>query len=282
MLLSEAFEAYRTGFVVYAQSHKTEEQLIYAKNALVKFTGDIELGDLSIDLVRQWLYHLSQKGLSSSTIKGYGEKLKLVLRYHPGYLDPKLIMLPKRDVKTPDWLTPKQVATIIELVGRPRRGSTVCEKLKLQAIIATLYATGLRVDELCRISILDIDDNTISIVGKGKKSRLVFLDDRALYFISLYLKTRTDHNPALFVTRTGQRVTPARIRSCFRDASRLTGINFHPHTLRHSYATNLLDNNCHIYTLSRLMGHSDISTTSIYLHIKDPELQEAHKRYHSV
>ena len=247
--------------------------------------GDIDMQILDIDKVRAWLYHLSQKGLSPSTIKGYGEKLKLVLKYHnnPDWLDPTKIILPKRNVRTPDWLSQKDVERLINLASsKKRRGCSKEDKKRLQAIISVLYSTGLRVNELCNVDINDIDNDTISVIGKNKKPRLVFLDKRALYLISEYLKLRKDHNSALFIGRSGTRLTPSQIQEMFRALSKFSGIDVHPHTLRHSFATNLLENNCHIYTLQRLMGHSDISTTSIYLHIKDPELKEAYTKYHTV
>ena len=281
MRISEAFEAYRTGFVVYAQSHKTEEQLLCSRNSLIKYLGDKQMEDVTIDNIRAWLYHLHQRGLSPTTIKGYGEKLKLVLKYHNKFLDPKLIVLPKRINKTPDWLKREEVEEIIECLSVKRKGVSLEDRLRILAVISTLYSTGLRVSELCRVDIKDIDNDTISTIGKNSKPRLVFLDKRSIYLINEYLKVRNDNTTALFTGRTGKRLNPMRIRDMFRKASKTTGIDFHPHTLRHSFATNLLDNKCHIYTLQRLMGHSNIATTSIYLHIKDPELQEAHKKYHT-
>lgn len=276
MKVSFAFDSYCRDVIVFGnQSRKTEENHNIVKKNLVTFTNDIEIEDLTFSTVRDWKIALD-KHRSPETVRNYIIKLRVVLAYlqKQGYdvLDPDTIPVPKRTDKVPDFVTKEDVARLIECTG----------KIRNKAIISLLYASGIRVSELCSLDIDSIRDNRFTIVGKGGKARLCFIDARTASLLKKYVRTRKDNHSALFVSNKG-RITPGTVQEIFKYARKKTGLpNVHPHTMRHSFATNLLQGGIHIYSLSRLMGHASISTTQTYLHVTDIDLEKAYSRHHTI
>jgi site-specific recombinase XerD len=158
-----------------------------------------------------------------------------------------------------------------------------------------LFSTGLRVSELCGLDRDEIDTGggELSVRGKGGKVRLVFLSDEAKATVSEYLDKRVDADEALFIRipKSGQfnkdsdlRLTPRSIQRTVRHYATLAGIvgkQVSPHTLRHSYATDLLRNGADIRSVQAMLGHSSVTTTQIYTHVTDKGLREVHQRFHN-
>jgi integrase/recombinase XerD len=279
VLITDAFELYRKEVILFTgQSRKTEEHHRVAMLSFLKITGNIPIKDVTFEEVRRWKERMDSENKSVQTIRGYLIKLRVVLAHclKNGIetLNPDLIPLPKRITRPPHWVSPAEVQTLID--------ST--KKLRNKAIIALLYASGIRVSELCRLNRDDIRNKKFTVLGKGEKYRLAFIDDRADALIRKYLKTRKDSNPALFIQRvTGKRIHKSGVEEIFRRACKNSGLcSVTPHTLRHSFATNLLENGMAIHSLSRLMGHSNIATTSIYLHVTYPQLEQEYNKHHTV
>ncbi|MDF2577502.1 MAG: Tyrosine recombinase XerC [Chlamydiales bacterium] len=196
------------------------------------------------------------------------------------YLDsPKLWQLIP-DVLTQDELDDlfKQPDTTQALGARDR------------AILEVLYATGIRVSELCSLGIYDVDDHYIKVMGKGKKERLVPIGKHAIQSIDHYLGQFRDQytasleekNPPLFVSRTGKRVDRISIWEMVKEYSKQAGItkNISPHTFRHTFATHLLDNGADLRIIQELLGHSSIATTDRYTHVSHAKLQSAFQKSH--
>lgn len=158
-----------------------------------------------------------------------------------------------------------------------------------RAILELLFSTGLRVSELTGLDIANINlkSGEFSVRGKGGKIRLVFLSDSAKNAIICYLKKRTDLSPALFVSfgKNGdyQRLTPRSVQRIVKKYATMAGIvkNITPHTLRHSFATDLLRNGADIKSVQAMLGHSSITTTQVYTHVTDRHLKDIHHRFHS-
>lgn len=290
MKISEAFERYRSDQIVFANlSSKTEEHYVYTcKSLLTYLSHDLPLSDLTFELIRKWKLSLERKGLSPRTVRGYILNFRVVLKYMQrlGYecLDPHLIITPKRIDRPPNYLTAQEVAGLLTIIQATPKVSRR-NKVRNAAIVSLLYGSGLRIAELCSLNREDVKDNSFSVFGKGQKTRPCFLDERTRQLLDEYLTLRGDANSALFVDGTSaSRLKVGTIQALFRRLTKRGGFKkpVHAHTLRHSYATNLLKNGCHIYTLSRLMGHTSIATTQIYLHHHDAELAEAHQRFHTV
>lgn len=172
---------------------------------------------------------------------------------------------------------------LISLLNAPKSdfNSKNPEKYRDIAIIELLFSTGLRVSELCSLtSDLDISQKEISVRGKGNKVRVVFLADDAISAIKQYKSTFLDGkkivNDKLFP------VTPRTVERIIKKYSIMAGISkkITPHILRHSFATNLLQNGADIRSVQAMLGHSNISTTQIYTHVTDSHLKGIHKNFH--
>jgi integrase/recombinase XerD len=292
LLISEAFEVYRLEYIVFRnQSAKTEEMSVGAMNALISFVGDIPITDLTFDVVRKWKTHL-EKTRGQNTVRGYIIKLRVVLKHlilrgHEGILNPEIVGVPKRLRTVIDYLTPEEVNTLIDAVFKPGEGYTKINRYRNRALISFLYASGVRNSELCQLnrSSLHFEDNTFTVVGKGNKPRLCFFDDRAKKHIEEYLELREDEHPALFLSElTGGRISNGTVQMIFRNAHKKAGINkpIHPHTMRHSFATNMLKNNTNIVHVRNFLGHESVQTTEMYMHIVDEDLREVYKTKHTI
>lgn len=279
VLLSEAFRNYRRDIIVYRnQARKTEENHNITAKVFINFVGDIEVSQLTFEHIRSFAEHLRKLGRSENTIRGYIIKIRNVI----GYLNllgietikKDLIVVPKRVETTPTVLDASLVEKLIKSTSMTRN----------KAIVALLYSSGIRVSELCALNIADVRGDTFTVNGKGNKLRPCFLDKRAKYWIECYLAERKDNNEALFLTQTGERMTCGRVQEIFKYMRKAAKIKqpIHPHTMRHTYAVNLLKNGCHLFTLSKLMGHASVQTTQAYLQLEDPELKEAYKKYHTI
>lgn len=290
LTLSEAFEIYRRDYIVYRnQSPKTEEMHLLALKSLVSFLGDVPLPLLSFQNVRDWKEYL-EKSKGKNTVRGYILKLRVVLAFMQknGYkvLDPDVIGVPKRQSLQIDFITEDEVTQLIEASFEPRMGYAKISRYKNRAVISLLYASGIRVSELCRINRSDLQrDNSFTVVGKGDKIRLCFLDERTRRYISDYLELRTDNDPSLFLSdQTGKRITVGTVQEIFRVARVRAGFTrpIHPHTMRHSYATNLLRNNTNLLYVSKFLGHSSVQTTEMYTHVVDEDLRREYLSNHTV
>ena len=166
------------------------------------------------------------------------------------------------------------------------------KSLRDKAMIELLFSAGLRVSELSSLDIDNINLKTqeFSIIGKGTKMRVVFISDSAKIALEEYLKKRIDIDPALFI-RTNKigfqkeddlRLTPRSIQRIVKHYAKKAGIikDVHPHTFRHSFATDLLSNGADIRSVQAMLGHSSITTTQVYTHVTNQHLKEIHKKFH--
>lgn len=165
------------------------------------------------------------------------------------------------------------------------------KSLRDKAILETLFATGLRVSELCKLNrdSVNLERGEFSVKGKGGKIRLVFLSEDAKEAIKKYLSKRTDIEEPLFVTFKKSkkyevlgRMTPRSVQRMINFYSKKAGIvrKVTPHTLRHLFATDLLQNGADLRSVQMLLGHSNISTTQVYTHLTDKELKEIYQAFH--
>ncbi|MCB1135379.1 MAG: tyrosine-type recombinase/integrase, partial [Chlamydiia bacterium] len=156
-----------------------------------------------------------------------------------------------------------------------------------RAILELLYASGLRVSELCSLKINDVDDDALKVMGKGSKERIVPLGRKALEAIDFYLlhyRERWDSKKQrrLFLTRTGKDLDRISVWKMVKRYAREAGIqkSISPHTLRHSFATHLLDNGADLRVIQEMLGHATITSTDRYTHVSQTQVQEAFHRFH--
>ena len=206
-------------------------------------------------------------------------------------LDPSLIDLPRAAKKQVTFLHFEEIERLLAEIPLGTESG-----LRDRAIIELLFSGGLRVSELCSLNrdSINLERREFMVRGKGKKDRPIFIDKSTAECIEDYLNMRTDTLPALFLNNSAnqqipstsgdfRRLTPRSIERIVQKYTRLAGITKHvtPHTMRHSFATDLLMNGADIRSVQSLLGHANISTTQIYTHITDPRLKEVHEKFHS-
>lgn len=278
MLLSEAFRSYTQDVIVFAnQSPKTEENHLVCLRALLLYFGDIQIESLTFPMIRSWKIQL-EKSRSPSTVRNYVIRLRVVLAYmeKQGYNVTRAdtIPVPKRVDHVPSHISKQEVAQLIQGAVR----------LRSKCIISLLYASGVRVTELCNLNISDIHNRSFTVVGKGGYARLCFIDDRTQKLLDKYLATRTDNNPALFLSQTGVRLSATNVQLVVRLAASRAGLSksITPHTLRHTFATELLRSNTNMRYVQALLGHRSLQTTQMYTHIVDRDLESIYRTKHKI
>ena len=283
------------------RSSRTAENYGHYLERLVEFAGDIEVDKITMELIRKYRLWLNRyendngETLSTTTqayhliaLRGF---LTYLVRRDIASLSPEKIDLPKTVRKQVTFLTYDEVMRLLEII--PDGGSQT--ELRDRAIIELLFSSGLRVSELTELNRDHINTKRREFVvrGKGQKDRPIFISPRAAESIETYLSARSDDLPALFLnnSRNNQsgtsgnyrRLSPRSIQRLVANYARLAGITKRvtPHTMRHSYATNLLMNGADIRSVQAMLGHSDISTTQVYTHVTDQHLKEVYDKFQS-
>lgn len=155
-----------------------------------------------------------------------------------------------------------------------------------RAILELLYATGIRVSELCALRLIDLSDPFVKVKGKGKKERLVPVGKKAIEAVDHYLLhfrgEAKEENSPLFISSRGKRIDRITVYNRVKTYARLAGIakSISPHTLRHSFATHLLENGADLRLIQDMLGHADIGTTDRYTHVTDSRLKAAFNAFH--
>lgn len=212
--------------------------------------------------------------------------LKYMMKRDVSSLSPEKIELAKVSERSLDLLTAEELQRLLSAPD----GADL-KSLRDKAILYLLFSTGLRVSELCSLNRdLDIRKDEFSIRGKGEKVRVVFLTDDAKVMVKKYVDARKDMDDALFVqfgknglARDTTRLTSRSIERILKYYAIKAGISrkVTPHVIRHSFATDLLQNGADLRSVQMLLGHANIATTQIYTHVTDKHLKEVHKKFHS-
>lgn len=212
--------------------------------------------------------------------------LKYLVKQGVSSLSPDQIELAKTGQRDLDLITSNELERLMKAPG----GSDL-PSLRDRAILELLFSTGLRVSELCNLDTdsIDMSSEEFSVRGKGDKVRVVFLSDTAKQILRTYLKARKDMDEALFVQfgKRGRedgsmRLTPRSVERIVKHYAIKAGITkkVTPHVIRHSFATDLLQNGADLRSVQALLGHSHITTTQIYTHVTDKELRNIHQKFH--
>lgn len=283
------------------RSQKTSENYHLYLNRLVEFADDIEVKNIDTELVRKWRLWLNRyrndNGDSLSTITqayhliALRSFLSYLAKRDIASLSPAKIELPKTQRKQVTFLNPEELSRILEQIH-----TTDESGLRDRALVALLFSSGLRVSELSGLNRDHINTKRreFMVRGKGQKDRPVFIGEATSQYIQDYLATRKDSLPPLFISyrdRTPlhldtsgnfRRLTPRSIQRIIKKYSLKAGITkkVSPHTMRHSFATDLLMNGADLRSVQSMLGHSNISTTQMYTHVTDQHLKEVHERYH--
>ena len=253
-----------------------------------RFLGESSLGDVNYLSIRRFLAYLKGKEFLKSTVSRKLACLKSFFKYltreHLVSANPASgIATPKRERRLPSFLETKEVEHLIETT----KGDS-WEMKRDRAILETLYSSGIRVSELVGLNWEDVDllSGLLKVRGKGKKERIVPLGSCASDAIKEYMDARVtdseDGSLPLFLNRSKTRLTDRSVRriilKCAKRAALKKGIS--PHTLRHTFATHLLDRGADLRSVQELLGHAHLSTTQIYTHVSAKRLREAYDQAH--
>jgi site-specific recombinase XerD len=299
------FERAKTDFLEYLEIEQNRSQKTIANydhylSRLSDFAGDIKVSDIDDELIRKWRLWLNRLGTNTSDELG-----KLTLNYHLIALRSFLKFCAKRN-------TPAMSADKIELARTKRKQVTFLNEdelarmfaqadtttvggLRDRAILELLFSSGLRVSELVGLDRdhVNLKRREFMVRGKGQKDRPIFISPEAANWIQQYLDKRDDNTRPLFIRYSGtkqvdrsgnfHRLTARSVQRLVANYALLAGITKHvsPHTLRHSFATDLLMNGADLRSVQAMLGHSNISTTQIYTHVTDPHLKKVHEQFHN-
>lgn len=182
----------------------------------------------------------------------------------------------------PEVLTSDEVEALLRAPD-----SSMMEGARDKAILEVLYASGLRVSELCSLDIYSIDERSLKVMGKGSKERVVPIGEMAIAAVDDYLirfrsEFESEKERALFLTKNGRRIDRIFVWKMIKKYAKGAGIekNISPHTMRHSFATHLLDNGADLRIIQEMLGHASISSTDRYTHVSRSHLQEAFNAFH--
>ena len=280
--------------------HYLERFVMLAQEILQK--DEIKPSDIDKELVRKYRLLLNRYGSENGTedlkiitqtyhliaLRGF---LKYLARRDIKSLDPSLVDLPHIIRKQVTFLHFGEVEDMLEQIDLSTESG-----LRDRAIIELLYSSGLRVSELVGLNrdSINLERREFMVRGKGSKDRPIFVSKSAADRLQDYLDARTDSLPALFLNNSRntqavdtsgnyRRMTARSVERIVEKYARLAGITKHvsPHTLRHSFATDLLMNGADLRSVQTMLGHADISTTQIYTHVTDAHLKEIHEKFHS-
>lgn len=258
-----------------------------------------ETKDIDLEMVRKFRVYLSHLEVAGARLQivtmGYyiialRSFLKYLIKQDYKVLSPEKLDVPRNKEHSLKFLDSKQMEL---LLNQPLLSTK--EGRRDKAILELLFSTGLRVSELVSLDRdkINLDSREFGIIGKGGKSRIVFISKQAADFVGRYLRGRTDKMKALFIRYGGKKSIVASdedTRLSVRTIQRLVkkyvrrakiAVDATPHTLRHSMATDLLRAGADLRSIQELLGHKNINTTQVYTHVTDARLREVHDKFHS-
>ena len=286
-------DRYIDKFMTYLDIEKN-----YSKHTLINYSSDLKVFSAfmpgkdvqkmeHLDM-RRFLAELRQGNFAKASIARKLAALRSFFKflYKEGYIKSNpasAITTPKLEKKLPTFLSVEEAAKLLEA---PRDSDA--NGLRDRAILETLYSTGIRVSELVGIDADDVDfiSGVVKVTGKGNKERLVPIGDKALRIMRSYLEKRSHplakEAKAVFLNKSGGRITDRSIRRVVDKYIRLMAMRqgISPHTLRHSFATHLLDRGADLRSVQELLGHMNLSTTQIYTHVTTERLKNVYQKAH--
>lgn len=300
--MADDLRSLKTRFLEYVEiekgrSPKTSENYDHYISTFLDQTKLTSPAGITESVVREFRMWLNRQPGTVGTMKRktqnyYLIALRAFLKYlrktNVKSLDPERIELAKVGARDLDLITADELNRLLKApVGDS------LQALRDRAILELFFSTGLRVSELCSLNAdIDLSRDEFSVRGKGDKVRVVFLSPSAKSAVAAYLKKRGDMSEALFVSygkgfakgkaMDKSRITPRSVELLVKRYATKAGITrkVTPHVIRHSFATDLLENGADLRSVQALLGHANIATTQVYTHVTDKHLREVHKNFH--
>lgn len=273
MKIMDAYADFTRNYLEVRQYSKiTIEGYWWSIRSFVRVHGNLPISNLTEDIINEWIHNMNLIGNSRSTIATNLCRFKVFLGYLEMYGDCKISMrsinVPKPTKTLPKYVSPQMVEKLIQNAVNVRD----------RAIIALLFSSGLRSAELRSLQKKDIDGKSIMVQeGKGLRDRVTYIDDRTRKYLDIYLSSRYDHSPYVFVSNRATQMSKSTLRYIVKkvcDDAKVPHLS--PHMFRHGIATHLLDKGMNVRMIQKFLGHSDLTTTQVYLHVKDKDLMQAH------
>lgn len=306
-MASRPLSGYLREFLEYLEIEKGRSALTlrnyeFYLRRFIEWAKDPKTEDISNEQMRQYRLFLNRyedprRGPLKKSTQNYHlialrSLFKYLARHDVTVLAPEKIELAKQGDRQPSFLDAKDLERLLDA---PERGSSPdIVKLRDRAMLELFFSTGLRVSELASLkkSSINLERDEFSVTGKGSKVRVVFLSHQARFWLKKYLDARKDASPFLFVRHDRAKpgaesksssITPRSIERLVKHYANMAGImkKVSPHTLRHSFATDLLINGADLRSVQEMLGHSSITTTQVYTHITNQQLREVHHAFHA-
>ncbi len=300
-----AIDKMTTEFLEYLEvergrSQRTIRNYDFYLRRFAEWANHPSVEKIDADMVRKFRLWLNRSvpGRADATLKKNTQNYHLIaLRSFLKYLakrdykslTPEKIELAKQSVRTVEFLEEDELE---RLLAQPLKGEQGLVNLRDKAVLELLFSTGLRVSELANLHIeqVSLTRDEFTVRGKGDKPRVVFLSDDAKKWVKAYLDKRQDTSPHLFVSHDRAKagrgeagpLTSRSVERLIQGYARAAGIakKITPHTMRHTFATDLLLSGADIRSVQSLLGHASITTTQIYTHITNNQLKEVHQKFH--
>jgi site-specific recombinase XerD len=307
MIDNKSIVDYITEFLEHAEINKNQamKTIINYQHYLMRFVdfaGLIRPHEITTTITQKYRLYLNRvtdkhglplsKKTQSYHMIALRAFLKYLLKMDIATLTPEKVDVGKLEQRSVEFLHTDEIQALLDTIDTSKVSG-----LRDRAIVELLYSTGLRVSEVVNLDRdrIDLIRREFMIRGKGSKTRIVFISKHAAQMVENYLATRKDNWKPLFISYSRprnqgikslgehKRLTALSIQNLVRVAALKAGIQKHvtPHTLRHSFATNLLQNGADLRSVQELLGHSSITTTQVYTHLTDRRLREIHEKFHS-
>lgn len=285
-LLAE-FESY-----ISAEKGLSENTAVSYKRDLAIFFDylrkkNISPENINQEVISEYLWARKKQGLSPKTIYRNMESIRQFFRFlileHDFSDDPTaFLQLPKPHLFLPDFMTKDEINRLFAAVPY-----ATPVQLRFRTMLEVMYAAGLRVSEVLALKKNNVDLNLefVKVRGKGNKERIVPIDKTAVAFIKKYMEVfakKIENSDYLFPNNSGKPLSRVAFWKRLKKYAKAAGItkNITPHTIRHSFASHLLEGGADLRSIQEMLGHASISTTQIYAHIEKSRLKEIHKKFH--
>lgn len=305
-MADKKLSAYLRQFLEYLEIEKGRSALTvrnydFYLHRFIEWAKDPMASKVDSELVRQYRLYLNRledpkRGPLKKSTQNYHlialrSFLKYLARHDVESMAPEKIELAKQGSREPSFLDAIDLGRLLDAPSQSDIDPIL--KARDRSILELFFSTGMRVSELASLkkNQINLDRDEFSVRGKGDKVRVVFLSHQARHWLKEYLGARGDESPYMFVrhdrAKSGQAdvgpLTPRSIERLVKRYSVMAGIpkKVSPHTLRHSFATDLLMNGADIRSVQAMLGHASITTTQVYTHVTNQQLREVHQAFHA-